>query len=150
MPRWLLGPQEGGVLKGLGGSRGRKGPGTPLVCCFSLCQVGMAPGLQPWAGWAALERGSEGAGGDPGQEALSSPPPPRADFNTANHTGDIWPAPAAQGIPSHTWHLFPFHKKPVGDSIVPQMVRTVWKGLTGLLGSAVGGNGIRGQQLWGG
>lgn len=104
------------------------------------------------AGWAQeqpLERRSEGPGrGDPGQDALTSPPP-CADLNTANNWSDVWLATAAQGVSFHIRHLFSFHKKPTGNSVaVSQMGRVVWKGLFGLLGSAVGSNGIRGQQLW--
>lgn len=100
--RWLLGPQEGNVLKGTlkGGTRGRKGPGTPLALLFLP-----VPGGDGSRTAAPVQDGDESSlwkgdlreqGGVTQGRMLS--PPPCAGFNTANNSSDIWLATAAQGI----------------------------------------------------
>lgn len=110
MLRWLLGPQEGSVLKGTGWYQGQERIWHTFGFAVSPCSrwgwLQDGSSCAEWAQEQPLERWSEGPGwSDPGQDALTSPPP-CADFSTANNSSDIWLATAAQGISFHTRHFF--------------------------------------------
>lgn len=136
MPRWLLGPQEGSVWKGTGWYQGQER--TWHTFGFAV-QDGHKSSL--WKGDLRDQGGVT-------QDRMLSPHHHHVQIWTQLIT-EVWLATAAQGVSFHIRHLFSFHKKPTGNSVaVFKMGRVVWKGLFGLLGSAVGSNGIRGQQLW--